>query len=283
MINITIKQVEHNGRTHQKNSSDTITARNATCYSAATISRPDCSAVVDVRTVGMLEHEPQKKSGAGMFVMVIHAVIFALFGIGSLIFCVFSVVQLTTALDNSTSLVTILSSLIIAVLYGLAFLRTLNPFKKQIVARLYGFVMLGVVALFVVLSFIGPIAQSMSTKDDRRIDGQLESIKSSIESYISINKKLPVALSDVSLSAEAKKIVADNLVTYKADGESKIQDIEDMLSYKYRLCATYKQASQYKSNYATYADRNEYSNYLSTSNHDKGEVCYKLAYDLSTY
>lgn len=74
------------------------------------------------------KHEPLKKLGAASLVMIIHAVLFALFGIGSLIGIVISLVMLFTSSGDSSGTQTALySSMIITVLYTAVFLRTMNP------------------------------------------------------------------------------------------------------------------------------------------------------------
>lgn len=100
--------------------------------------------------------EPGKKTGAASIVMVVHGVLFALFGIGALIWGVFSVVSLLTSDgDTSTTLAGLYSSLIIALFYAATFARTLNPPKFPMTVQAYRIAMSAVVVIFIILGFVG--------------------------------------------------------------------------------------------------------------------------------
>jgi hypothetical protein len=103
------------------------------------------------------KQEPQKKTGAASIIMVVHAVLFALFGIGSLIWCVFSLVSLLTgdSGDHSSAYAGLFSSLIIAVFYAATFARTLNPPQLGWIAKTYRLFVLVVVTIFIILGFVG--------------------------------------------------------------------------------------------------------------------------------
>lgn len=101
--------------------------------------------------------EPPKKTGAASIVMVVHAVLFALFGIGSLIWGVFSLVFLITSggSDNSTTLAGLYSSLVIAIFYAATFARTLNPPRFPWIPKVYKLAMVVLVGIFILLGFLG--------------------------------------------------------------------------------------------------------------------------------
>src|ERR1700722_14381258 len=76
------------------------------------------------------KREPKKKEGAAMVVMVIHAVLFALIGIGAVIYAVFSFVSLVTSSgSHNSAYVSLWSSILIAVFYAATFIRALTPAK----------------------------------------------------------------------------------------------------------------------------------------------------------
>ena len=243
--------------------------------------------------------EPVKKAGASMVVMVIHAVIFALFGIGLLITAVLSLVQVAIGSSDSydSLVVWILTALTSTVVYAVAFVRTLNPAQKLRLNRILPVVLAGIVGLFIVLGFVGPVAQAALTRDDRDIQRSLPDISRSIDRYVSDNKKLPDSLSDVRLDSEAKSLVDRNLVTYKSVGvtqrsssssSSSSRTFEDVTrggslltrsqskEYRYELCATFKKADQDSSYDDYYAEEDEYRTSVSTYGHPEGQVCYKL-------
>lgn len=238
--------------------------------------------------------EPQKKTGAEMLVMVIHAVLFALFAIGALIGAVFALVQLmTSSADTSGIQVGLYSCLIITAYYALTFLRTLNPAQLSVVQRLYRFVMLASVGLIALLGVIGPVAQEISRRDDKLIEASLSDVSRAINSYAAKNKTLPSDLNALSLTGDEKKLVEKGLVEYKPEGPVTIGTSRSSTStyssrlnntsrveYRYQLCATYKKESRGYGKYSSSYDRinrEEYSSYISAYSHPAGEVCYKVS------
>jgi hypothetical protein len=240
------------------------------------------------------KQEPSKKTGAASIVMVIHAVIFALFGIGALIAAVFSIVSMfTSSSDSSASQIALFSSLIIFVLYIVTFLRTLNPAKLPWIRRsfiIFMAVAVGVIGLFGIL---GPAAHERATRTDRLIDDNLSSLSSDIDGYARQNNKLPGDLSALSLTGDTKKLVDDNLVNYKPDTLSPTPNVNSYdtstyssttyqssrRTYYYQLCVEYKKEKKdkYTSSYDSYSvDSNGYTSYISSSSHPAGEKCYKL-------
>lgn len=243
------------------------------------------------------KREPARKSGPETLVMVIHAVLFALFGIGSLIFAVFAIVQLlTSSTDTDSTLTALLSSLIIAAYYGLTFLRTLNPGKFRWIQRYYKFIMLITIGIIAVLGIVGPVAKERSLRDDKLIVAELPELHNAIQTYTRDNKKLPDNLRSLDLSNDTKQLVDRDLVTFKPhDSTTESDDESDRahitspgkptrteskarVVYRYELCVTYKEkAGDYDAYSHSYDyDEDGYSNYLSTYEHKAGNICYKL-------
>lgn len=246
--------------------------------------------------------EPEKKTGPENIVMIIHAVIFALCAIGSLILAVFFLVQIFTSssADNSGAQVGLYSSLIIAVYYVLTFLRTLNPVKLPWIQRSYKFIMLVTIGIIAILGVVGPVAAERSTRNDRLIDDGLPRLTNTINDYAEDNKKLPASLSDIKTTGEAQKLIDDNLVQYKAVDTGQISATQTSGTTKsslssrgssalrYELCVTYKEKSRYYDKYnstSRYSDSDGYTEYINSSAHPAGNVCYKLkavVYDSSS-
>lgn len=222
--------------------------------------------------------EEPKKSGGSMAVMVIHAVIFALLGIGSLIFAVFSVVQLMTDSSDHTSIhVALFSSLIIAIYYGATFLRTLDPANLKFIQKFYRLFMLGTVSIIIILSIVGPLAFQRRTRNDKLIVSNLDEVSRSIGDYARGKNKLPASLSDLSFSGDTKKLIENNLVEYKPEGSTKSNDYYTRYAtYRYQLCVTYAEKSSSYSSYDSSSTKDEYASYLSVYDHPKGYKCYKL-------
>ncbi|HYF97053.1 MAG TPA: hypothetical protein VD947_03370 [Patescibacteria group bacterium] len=228
------------------------------------------------------KREPKKKTGAEMLVMVVHAVIFALFGIGSLIFAVFAIVMLLTESTNSKdSQIGLYSALIIAVFYALTFLRTLNPVGLPWVKRWYKMAMFVSVGAIGLLGLIGPVAEERSRRDDKLLENELYVVKQSIDNYARSNDRLPDSLEGLEMSEDAEKIVDKKLVEYKPQA-SKVTGggTQAFTEFRYELCVNYKKESNHYEKYGGYYDyapnKDEYTDHLSNYTHPAGEVCYKL-------
>jgi hypothetical protein len=235
--------------------------------------------------------EPQKKVGAEILVMVIHAVIFALFGIGSLIVAVVAVVQLLTSSGDSSGVqATLYTALIVTGFYGITFLRTLNPGIAPWIRRFYGITMVISVGIIAILGIVGPVAQERTTRDDRLISAELSGVSTAINDYVGSNGKLPSDLGALSLSGDTKQVIDRKLVTYKPETTNYSTQSTQITkpstsialranpAYRYQLCVTYKKASP---GYGKYSRGNNfsddgYSTYLSSYDHPGGEYCYKL-------
>lgn len=245
--------------------------------------------------------EPQKKSGPENIVMILHAVLFALFAVGSLICVVIALVQmLTSRVDSTGSKVFLLSSLIIAVYYALTLLRTLRPAKIFWIGRVYKMVMLVTVGVIALIGIIGPVANERKTRDDKLITSNISTLSSTISVYALSKNKLPDSLNDISVQGDAKQLIDRNLVGYTK--ESNVSNVNvssgnfsgtnfnssatanGLLSrqpLKYQLCVTYVSqsphynASNQSPDYSNLSN-DGYSTYLNVMDHPKGHVCYKL-------
>lgn len=253
------------------------------------------------------KYEPSKKVGAAMVVMVIHAVIFALFGIGMLISGVLSVVELSIASSGSNDrLVWIVTLFLSAVIYAVTFLRTLNPSEKLGLKKLYPVVMVAVVGVFIIAGFVGPVARASLTRDDRLIEKTIYSVTNAIRTKTTSDSRLPENLTTLSLTGDTKTAVDKGLFRYKPEGlvagtnsgtsSSRMSEIQESLAvpdtttgntsrqydtYRYQLCVTYKRADKNNS-FSAYSDQyslgesSDYTRTVNTSGHPAGEVCYKL-------
>lgn len=250
------------------------------------------------------KHEPEKKTGAASIVMVIHAVIFALLGIGSLITVVFTAVSLSIS-DASAKEVTpiIITALSMAIIYGATFVRALHPAKIPLINRIYLFFMIVVTTITIILAIVGPISFERRTKNDKLIVSNISTLTQDIGDYAEANDKLPETLGEIKSSSEGvKKLISSNLVVYKPNtytATTEQSDINNNQSqtplrstttrndYYYQLCVTYSEpSSSYDDDYDTLYDYSSdppestdpsgYETYPSAYNHPGGEVCYKV-------
>lgn len=227
------------------------------------------------------KHEPAKKTGVAMVIMVIHAVLFALLTIVALIVTVFNSLNALIETSNSIDeqLVIIFTALTATLLYAATFIRVLNPFKTKKPVFIYSVAMAALTLVFIALAIAGPLVQVLVTKDDRRIEQNLSSVSQAINNYIQTNEKLPTNLDQVSFTNDgASFLVKNGLVNYMA--EKSISNVNSLNSteHRYQLCVTFKNkdASGYDS-YAYDSDNTSYPSQAYVSGHAKGKVCYKLA------
>lgn len=225
------------------------------------------------------KREPRKKIGASAAILAIHAVIFALVGIGILISGLFSIIGLitdsNTATQSNSQISWLISSLIVTALYAMVFVRTINPFKSvQWFPRIHAIAMSVVIVIFTVLAFTGPFADTFKGKNDRFIRENIGTLSSAIDQYVQSEETLPRSLNELSLRDEgAKRLVDEQLVTYK-------QDTATADDFRYQLCVQY--TTDYKGTSYGYDTSDvmsgNYRSYPSVEQgHDAGEHCYKLS------
>lgn len=226
-----------------------------------------------------IKKEPAQKAKGASALMIIHAVIFALGGVGALFTIIFNLVSLMTGenssysyyYDNYNSTVSILSAISGLVFCIILFFRTI-AIKWVFKLRKIIVIVLTALSLSLVgLGVFGPVVSSVAGKDDKLIENNLSSISNEINNYISAKNTLPPDLNVLSLKGPAKDLVSNNKVTYKPE-------ISSNYSYlRYQLCTTYKNAST-STSYSTNRYEDEYSAYADTNGHPAGNVCYKLEY-----
>jgi hypothetical protein len=239
------------------------------------------------------KQEPQHKTGAASIVMVIHAVLFALFGIGALIAAAISIVTLfLNSSDSTNSIVALISSAIIFVLYGATFLRTLNPARLPWMRRFFVIFMVLAVGIVAVLGIIGPAAKERSTRNDRLINDNLETVATSVSDYARKSNTLPSSLNDIVLTGDAKKLVDNNLVEYKPNTLPSTVNYNSSANtvypvtfnnasriYYYQLCVNYakEHKDKYSSNFDNAGlDSSGYTTYISVGSYPAGQTCYKV-------
>lgn len=240
-----------------------------------------------------LRHEPDYRTRSSSVVMTVHAVLFALFGIGSLITVAFSIVSLmVSSSGHDNVMVTLYSSLIITFLFVMLFLRTVLPKKYAKMRLLFMTIMIISVGLVCAFGIFGPIADAQLTRNDKLIESNLSTVSDAVNTYASNNNRLPDNLSSLTLSGDAKKLVTDKLVTYKKDVPPSSSYPAVSTDFYYQLCVNYKKAStepytttttttNYSSSSSSpsatlYPGGNEYNYYFSATPHPAGDKCYKL-------
>ena len=251
------------------------------------------------------KHDYHEKTGASNAIMLIHAVIFALCGIAALIVSVFSVVMLITSNQaGSELLVSIIAGLVMALIYLLTFIRTINPVRLSVVTKALPIIM-GIISIaLLVMASVGPASRLVSSKDDQLITENLPEINSSVQKYAKENSKLPASLSQLRMdesSSSADKLTKSGLVDYKPNVKkvnieyrqdsssinalkNKSLEIEKPSSvgrtetHYYELCVNYKFRSGNQEAYSytdDYDSVDGYGTYLNVYSHPEGNTCYK--------
>lgn len=231
------------------------------------------------------KHEPAKKVGAATVIMVVHAVLFALLGIGSLIVAAFTGINALINIGEpiNNQMVVLLVALFATLLYVGAFVRTLSPFKSKKPTLVYGLIMASLTVILLIFAIVGPVVTSLASRGDRLIEQALPSVQTSVDNYITKNKKLPSSLSDVTFSnADATNLVKDGKVEYKPLDKATAVTLNDLTNksttYRYQLCVDYKAEKNSGYSYSGSASDNSdgYSTYISTYSHGAGNTCYKM-------
>lgn len=242
--------------------------------------------------------EPRKKTGAATVIMIIHAVIFALCGIGSLITGVFAFVSTLVNGGGAGATTTMVAAGIMTVLYGATLLRTLHPAKIKRVTQLYWAVMIVSALVISSLGIIGPVAYAQNTKDDRLLESGLPDVAYAVNDYADRRSELPTSLDNLDFQdyqEDAAKIVEAGLVTYipkeqlndadtkRLSGNSysvtdlSLGESKDPV-FHYQLCVTYDDKKRGTS-YGGASYNNDYEVTPDTNRHDAGKVCYDLQTD----
>lgn len=236
------------------------------------------------------QNEPSRKTGAATIVMVIHAVIFALFSIGMLVSSVFAIVSLLTSeSDSGGTQAALYTTLIMGIVYAALFIRTLNPPQFPFVRKIFWIFIVSLIGMMVLVSILGPISKERSLRNDKLIENNLSYVVNGISDYSSDNNKLPEDLSSIYIDGDAKKLIDLNLVKYNPEEKTtkaspnSLQNTNDLTTnnysrevFYYSLCVNYDKDK--KSSYRSYSrkDSDGYTDYIDVYEHPAGQVCYKL-------
>lgn len=256
-------------------------------------------------------YEPAVKTGAANVIMLIHAVLYILVAAGAAIGFVFSIISYalnTTASAGNGSLTAVLIATVALVVFGAVAIRVVLGGKKSMVRKTVWIAMSLLTIVVIAAAVVGPIAKSITLKNDRLIEQNLSSVPSLINDYVDANKKLPANLKDVKVtsynSEEVQRLIDSGLVEYKPgvvqENSSKSSSTKDttdttgmIKNYSkelpYQLCVTYqaeKNVDSYNRNYDSPYAGSKGVSYITATSHPKGNVCYDLVanyYDYSAY
>lgn len=255
--------------------------------------------------------ESPRKRGGSAIIMLIHAVLFGLATVASMVTALFATIMMLVSSDpvdvDEAAKVTIMTALVIMLLFAAMFVRTLFVDRIRHVRRIFWGIVTVAAVGFVVACFAGPVMYANVTKDDRLIEEALPTLASDISQYAQKHNKLPEKLSDVtsSDSYSRKKVQAmldRRLVTYKPNtaqkketpgksvvdpGSKKLEldamvyptppDYEQRPTYFYQLCVTYKTERNQDRPY-TYTEQDTVGSGVSVDSLDASYPSYPSTY-----
>jgi hypothetical protein len=244
--------------------------------------------------------EPVRKQGIASIVMVIHAVIFALSGIAAVIVAAFAAVMLVIGDNSGWAVTTLITGLIIAIVYVATLVRTVHLVKLPRLNLMYGLFMIGISLVITIAGIVGPAVYAVQTRDDRLIENGLDDVSFAIRDFTKRTEQLPKTLSDIesTLSPDARQLVTRNMVEYvpgkqvSQGGTTAMPSITPTGNkqayvrpvYTYQLCTTYKEAQSFDNNRFDDPGDTGAQTDPDTSSHAAGRVCYELVssslYDL---
>jgi type II secretory pathway pseudopilin PulG len=229
------------------------------------------------------KREPQQKHGFAAVVMVLNAVSVFLVTLGATITIV--VTMFNMLLDpggTKTKVITLSSSVVVALLGVMLFVRIINPAKLQRFVRSFAVIVVAIAGVSVLLGIVGPFRQTFLARQDQLIEDNLSSLNSAIQNYASHNHKLPDSLDQVTSSNDdVQELIRSNLVSYRQTTGSTTDtgSTSRALSYitkkaSYELCVTYRRAKN-KDDLAYRSTTEAESSYISSYSHGSGRQCYQ--------
>ena len=171
--------------------------------------------------------------------------------------------------------------MIVIVLGAMLFIRIINAPRFAKFTEYFPKIVVGIATIAVILAIVGPFKASVSSKQDRLIDGDLYDVVSSVQDYATQYHYLPSDLTKLNTSSHpnAKILIDHNLVTYQtltnavtlpSNYSSFTTQNTASQALSYQLCVTYKQAK----GTGVVSSNSSSSSYLDTSNHPAGKQCY---------
>jgi hypothetical protein len=262
---------------------------------ASIVSYPIASVLVLLIVAAVVDffyrrREPAKKEGFATAVMVIHTVIFALFGIGALVGAVFTLISLV--LNDAPSAdkgirVALYTALTLVPIYAILTARTTLVAKWRKIPMLTTIVLGAGALVFIAIGVFGPVMQSVATRQDRQVTSALSTIVYAVNSYDQDHDKLPESLDGLSYNTygstdaeTVKSLLAKGVITYKPNTdpgtELKPQDTYSFRTVRYyQLCGTF--TNEQKSSYGSLpSEKSSYSESINAQYHAKGEQCYNV-------
>ena len=236
-------------------------------------------------------HERDHKTGISMVLMVIHAVLAALFAVTGLAVAVFSVASMVVFADDASEMVTLLAGAVAAmVLFGLIFIRIMKPATKTRLRLIVRTTLLLLISATLIWAIAGPATQVVIRQQDDRMVWALQSTSNVVAGYVAAESVLPEKLEDAvkfgfsgDTGIEAlEKNLANGRITYTPNVLP--PTVEDGLTgLYYEVCATFDYADESRNQfgYGITLDQKGFSEGFINISVDAGTNCYKMKHSMT--
>ena len=235
------------------------------------------------------KRETEHKTGIAMVLMVIHAVLFGLLAVGSLIVIAFGLIQLLVGSSSGVigSQVAIITASTLFVTYVLILIRVVRPYIFSKFRIVFKSIFVLLVAVLTVLAITGPVVQTIKTKNDRAVTTALVSLESSMQQFVTSEKRLPKDLNELlesdstrassSQTVPIADLVKDERITYSPNElvAQTFLSSRTTKEYTYQLCGVFDYAAQ------DTRSSSSYYSYNKSTRVDAGKYCQTL--DATSY
>lgn len=236
-------------------------------------------------------HERDHKIGIGMVLMVIHAVLAALFAVTGLALAVYSAASMVVFADEASDMVTLLASAVAAmVIFGLIFIRIMRPATRSRLRLIVRTALFLLISGALVWAIVGPATQVVTRQQDDRMVLALQSTSTIISGYAYAESELPNKLEDALQYSyfgdtgldSLEKNLASGRITYTPNILPASSE-DGLTTLYYEVCATFDYADETRGQYSygVSADERGFSESFIDISTEAGTTCYKLKYVLT--
>lgn len=226
------------------------------------------------------KHENTKKKQPFTLVTTVHAVIFTLALVVSLIAAAFNLVNhfIEYGSDLTSTKISLSVSSVAILLSAALVVRTTLAWRPKLSQQVSRWTLILVPAILIIVGTVFILPKSSIYQRDSLVEMALMDTNLRINEYANTNDSLPSDLSKLNLEGNSKKILDENLINYTPDTRK-----SDAGRHYYKLCGTYKLSSPSTNREVVYGGENEksFDHYKHTdfAQHSEGEQCYKLYVD----
>lgn len=221
--------------------------------------------------------EPAKKHGFSAVVMVINAVVAGLGAVGSLIVGAITVTSMLLETGSADGkVVTLVSTLVVAIMSTLFFLRIIHVPRLERLRERYPIIMMVIIFATILLAIAGPLREGMKRRTDSMIERNYYTLRNDIDAFARKERRLPETIQVVELSEESEEAWKTGRITYRRISEQTIPELSSTSTtfdtstnnLTFELCVNWD--FEKSNDYYSSSDESYYG-----GGHEKGKQCYK--------